>query len=118
MALEATYKAYLADPSAEAFAEDATLNYIPTTTSLSRASVIIKHVETQHRQVEKKKENFLNVIESANSLCVETETTLHFQQGGGLYLLNLDDNFLCDKVVTIPIVSTPLHIHDLPVAFS
>lgn len=107
MALQAKYKEFLANPTADAFAGDASLNYVPTTTSLTGATAILKHIKVQQSMVEKRTENFLNVIEGANGLCIETETTLHFVQGGGVYLLNLDDNFVSDKTVTLPIVSQP-----------
>lgn len=107
MSLTATYKQYLNSPSESFFASDASLNYVTTTTSLSQPASIIKHVKTQQQMVEKKAENFLNVIENSNSLCIETETTVKFVAGGGVYLPNIDDNFLCDRIVTLPIVSGP-----------
>lgn len=105
MALSSTYKSYLVNPNETFLATNASLNYVTTTTSLTSPAVIQKHLKTQQQVVEKKNEKFLNVIENANSLCVETETTLHFVTGGGAYLPGIDDNFLADRAVTLPIVS-------------
>lgn len=105
MALSANYKDYLAKPSEAALASPATLNYVTSTTSLTGSASILKHIHAQEQVVEKKTETFLNVIENSHSLCVETETTLHFKMGGGTYLPGIDDNFLADKTVTLPIVS-------------
>ena len=104
MALISTYKSYLANPNDSFLATNASLNYVTTTTSLTSPATIQKHLQTQQQLVEKKSEKFLNVIENANSLCVETETTLRFVMGGGAYLPGIDDNFLADRIVTLPIV--------------
>ncbi|KAI9720684.1 MAG: hypothetical protein M1828_005564 [Chrysothrix sp. TS-e1954] len=102
MALQAAYSRYLASPSAEALASDASIHYMPTLSSISNASAILRHLSTQE-QLLKKKENFLNVIENERGLCIEAETTISFMNGGGTYLPGLDDNFLVDKTVTLPI---------------
>lgn len=107
MALSAKYKDFLASPQETFLAEGASLNYVPTTTSLSQPAIILKHLQAQQQLVEKTNEKFLNIIESADSLCIETETTLHFVAGGGTYLPGLDDNFLIDRNVVLPIVSHP-----------
>lgn len=109
MALSSTYKSYLANPNGSFLAPNASLNYVTTTTSLTSSAVIQKHLKTQQQLVEKKDEKFLNVIENANSLCVETETTLHFITGGGAYLPGIDENFLADRSVTLPIVREEQH---------
>lgn len=106
MALSAKYQQYLSRPGEGLLAGNASLNYVTTTTSIAQPAAILKHLETQNQIVEKRSEKFLNVIDGANSLCVETETTLRFLMGGGVYLPGIEDNFLSDRVVTLPIVSS------------
>ncbi|KAK3336478.1 hypothetical protein B0T19DRAFT_40067 [Cercophora scortea] len=104
MALQTAYKRYLAAPSASALAEDASLHYIPTVTSFHGAANIIKHLSTQQNKLKKKKEDFLYAVEGQNTLAVEAETTFEFVSSGGAYLPGLDDNFLADRVVYLPII--------------
>ncbi|KAL9053960.1 MAG: hypothetical protein Q9162_004450 [Coniocarpon cinnabarinum] len=103
MALRDKYSAYLARPSIDALAPGALLHYIPTTVTITEPAAILKHHTAQEQQF-KKKENFLNVIEGPNSICVETETTFQFEGGGGTFLPGLDDNFLADRSVSLPII--------------
>jgi hypothetical protein len=95
--LRAKYEAYLAAPSTGALAEGASLNYVPTS--------ILKHLAAQQKLLKKKAEKVLSAIESSNGLCVDTETTIELIAGGGAYLPGLDDNFLADKTVILPVVS-------------
>ncbi len=46
----------------------------------------------------------MDAIESDNALCLEVDTTLEFLTGGGAYLPGLEENFLADRIVTLPIV--------------
>lgn len=107
MTLQAKYAAFLAEPNTDFLAADASLHYITTLTSLNDPIAILKHIKTQQQIVTKKDETPIHVIENSDSLCIETETTLQFVHGGGTYLPGLDDNFLSEKTVTIPIVSCP-----------
>ncbi|KAI4257971.1 MAG: hypothetical protein LQ352_001404 [Teloschistes flavicans] len=102
--LKATYQSYLTSPNASAFASDGSLNYITTLTTIYKADAIAKHLLAHQKTLRKKHENILNTIESNNALCLEVETTIEFLTGGGSYLPGLDDNFLVDQVVTIPVV--------------
>lgn len=105
MALAATYKAFLANPAVEQLADEASIDYIPTLTSIKLPAAVLKHLVAQSKVLDKKSEKFLNVFESGDSLCAEIETTIEFKIGGGAYLPGLDDNFLADRVVTFPVVS-------------
>ena len=105
MALQAAYKQFLVAPNASFLAEDASLHYITTLVSLNNASAIAKHFKSQDKELKKKEEKFLDVVEGQNALAVEIHTTIEFLTGGGAYLPSLDDNFLADRVVTFPIVS-------------
>ncbi|KAL8738465.1 MAG: hypothetical protein Q9181_000721 [Wetmoreana brouardii] len=102
--LKATYQNYLANPDASAFAPDGTLNYVTTLTTIHKAEAIAKHLTAHQRVLRRKHENILNTVESDNALCLEVETTIEFITGGGSYLPGLDDNFLADQLITIPII--------------
>jgi len=104
MTLEAIYKGFLAHPSADVLTSNAAFNYIPTSTTISEAGAIVKHFHAQSNLLKKKNEVFSNVVEGPNSLCVESETTILFNNGGGAYLPGIDESMICDRVVTIPLV--------------
>ena len=104
MSLLALYSRFLASPSAEALAEDASLHYIPTITSIHDAASIMKHIKVQAKVLKKKVEKPISVVEGMASLSGEFETTIEFLLGGGAILPGLDDNFLSDKTVYIPMV--------------
>jgi hypothetical protein len=106
MSLQAAYKQFLAAPSSGALATTASLHYITTTTSYTGATDIIKHLSSLRNVVRKKKEDFLSVVEGqSGGVAAELDTTLEFVTGGGPYLPALDDNFLADRTVHLPIVS-------------
>ncbi|KAK0631997.1 hypothetical protein B0T14DRAFT_490442 [Immersiella caudata] len=104
MALQTAYKQFLAAPNSSALAENASLHYITTTTSYTGPTEIIKHLGTLRHQLKKKKEAVLYAIEGQNALATEVDTTLEFVSGGGAYLPGLDDNFLADRTVYMPII--------------
>jgi len=104
MTLRDTYTRFLATPSSGALADNASLHYVTTTTSINDATAIIKHLSVQEKLLKKTKEKVLNVIESSNGLSVDMETTIEFTNGGGAYLPGLDDNFVTDRTVTFPMV--------------
>ena len=106
MSLQSIYEAFLTTPKADALAQDAVLSYITTLVSFSDSGPIIKHLETQRRTLRKKTEKTLNAIADRHGLLLEVETALEFINGGGAYLPGLDDNFLVDQTVVLPIVGT------------
>ncbi|KAI1115205.1 hypothetical protein F5Y14DRAFT_139234 [Nemania sp. NC0429] len=103
MALAAAYQQFLAAPSPAYLAEDATLNYITTTTAFKGSSEIIQHLSTLRKQINKKKQNVLFLISGQNAIAAEIETGLEFVTSGASYLPALDDNFLADRTVSFPI---------------
>lgn len=107
MALQAVYKQFLASPSSSALAQNASLNYITTTTSFHGPTDIIKHLSAQRNQLKKNKEDLLNVVEGQGALAVQTELEIEFQEHGGAYLPGLDDQFLSDRIVNLCVVSAP-----------
>jgi hypothetical protein len=106
MSLKARYEAFIASPSSGALADTASINYIPTLTTINDSAPIIKHLAAQHKLLVKKSELVLSTVESADGLCVDVDTTIEFIAGGGAYLPGLDDNFLADKIVNFPVVRT------------
>ena len=104
MSLAAVYKEFLAAPNPATLANDASLNYVTTLTSFSDSAQIAKHLGAQQRVLRKKSEKVLSAIENDGAVFLETETTIEFISGGSAYLPGLDDNFLADRVVTLPIV--------------
>ncbi|KAI1192441.1 hypothetical protein F5X97DRAFT_85751 [Nemania serpens] len=103
MALAAAYQRFLTTPSPSYLAENATLNYITTTTAFKGSSEIIQHLSTLRKQINKKKENVLFLISGQNAIAAEIETGLEFVTSGASYLPTLDDNFLADRTVSVPI---------------
>ncbi len=114
MAAAAKYKQFLASPSEALLADNASLHYLPTTTSVSGPQPIISHLRLANKQVSKKKEEILHVVNGSNAIALEVDTGLEFQTSGGPYLPGLDDNFLTDRLVFLPIVCRlPIIIYGL-----
>lgn len=99
-----TYAAFLASPSTSHLAPDAAINYITTTTSISEPTAILKHLTAQSKQVTTKEQKVLYSVEGPESLFLETQTTLQFNNGGGAYLPSIDENLLDEKIVTFPLL--------------
>ncbi|KAK7951891.1 uncharacterized protein PG986_007619 [Apiospora aurea] len=104
MSLQSVYKQFLAAPNSSLLATDATLHYITTTTTFKTAADIIKHLSSQRNQIKKKKEDVLTAVEADNVVVLEFDTALEFVISGGTYLPGLDDNFLADRTVILPIL--------------
>ncbi|OMP87288.1 hypothetical protein BK809_0007374 [Diplodia seriata] len=104
MALSAAYQSFLGAPATSQLAPSASLNYVPTTTTVTEPTAILKHLSAQGKLLKKKGEKILSSIESGNGLCLDVETTLELVNGGGAYLPGLDDNFIADRTVTFPVI--------------
>lgn len=104
MTLRDTYARFLATPSTSALADNASLHYVSTTTSINDATAIIKHLAVQEKLLKKTKQKIVDAIEGSHGLSVDVETTIEFNNGGGAYLPGLDDNFVADRTVTFPMV--------------
>lgn len=103
MALQAVYKQFLAAPDSSLLADDAALHYVTTTTSYRGSADIVKHLTSMRNQVKKKREEYLTVIEGQNAIAIEVDTILEFVTSGGAYLPGMDDNFLADRTVYLPV---------------
>ena len=104
MALQAVYKQFLAAPDSSLLADDAALHYVTTTTSYRGSADIVKYLTSMRNQVKKKREEYLTVIEGQNAIAIEVDTILEFVTSGGAYLPGMDDNFLADRTVYLPVV--------------
>lgn len=102
--MAATYQAFLAAPTASALSPNASINYITTTTAIHEPAAILKHLQIQQKQVVKKEEKILYTVESDNGLCLETEVTLQFHNGGGAFLPGMDENVIDERIVTFPLI--------------
>ncbi|KAF4123426.1 hypothetical protein GMORB2_6127 [Geosmithia morbida] len=100
--MAAIYQQFLASPSLSALADKAALHYLPTTTTISGAEEIVKHFEGLRKHL-KKNENVLSAVDGQTSAAFETDTNLEFLISGGPYLPGLDDNFIADRAVSLPI---------------
>ncbi|OAQ98370.1 hypothetical protein LLEC1_01484 [Akanthomyces lecanii] len=101
--MSATYKQFLVSPSSSLLAENASLHYITTLSNFAGATEIIKHLTALRRQVTKKQEEILSLVEGQNAIVVEVLTALEFITSGGIYLPKLEDNFLSDRTAYVPI---------------
>ncbi|KAI1336415.1 hypothetical protein F5Y15DRAFT_206301 [Xylariaceae sp. FL0016] len=103
MALAAAYKQFLDVPDASLLADEAALHYVTTTTSFRGPADIIKHLTSTRNHLKKKKQEFLSSVVGTNAVVVEVDTVIEFTTSGTPYLPNLDDNFLADRTVYLPI---------------
>lgn len=106
--MAAVYQQFLASPSASVLADKAALHYLTTTTTIAGADDIIKHLEGLRKHLNKKKEEVVNAVEGQSSAAFEIDTALEFLLSGGPYLPGLDDNFITDRDVSLPVVSHSL----------
>ena len=83
-----------------------------TLISINGSSQIIKHLQGHAGELQKNEEKVLDAVEGPDSLALEVHTTIEFLAGGGSYLPKLDDNFVTDHIVTLPVVSN-LHFTSL-----
>lgn len=97
------YLNFLQSPITSVLTNDASLNYITTTTVVSEPTAILKHIGAHNKQVVKKEEKVLYTIEGHNGCCLETLITLQFRMGGGAFLPGMDSNLLDEREVTFPL---------------
>lgn len=110
MGLQAIYERFLQSPNPQNLSSDATLHYVTTLKSFSQQGRIIKHLADQNNNVVRKKaEKVISAVEGLTSVAIIVETTLEFLSDGGAYLPGLD-TFILDRVVTLPVVCTVLHL--------
>ncbi|KAF3938588.1 hypothetical protein ABW19_dt0210267 [Dactylella cylindrospora] len=103
--LTALYTAFLTNPKKEVLHAQAGLHYISSTgNSFQTSAAIIGHLTREALLYEKKEQKVLSAVESSDAVVVEVSTTIEFKNGGGVLLPGLDDNFVADQTVYLPMV--------------
>ncbi|SPN97007.1 uncharacterized protein DNG_00523 [Cephalotrichum gorgonifer] len=102
--MASTYKQFLASPNSSLLAGNATLHYITTTTAIRGSTEILKHFNTVRNQLKLSTGEVLDAIEGENALAYQVKTSLKFITSGGPYLPGLDDNFLAEREVHLPVL--------------
>lgn len=105
MSLKAIYQRFLDNPNPISLSDNASLHYVTTLTSYTEPAGIIRHLETHGKKIVKTKSTrVISAVEGHDALAIEVETVLEFISGGGAYLPGLE-NYVVDKIATIPTVS-------------
>ena len=102
------YQRFLASPAVNKnfLADNASIHYITSGVSVNSPDAIVKYLQVESRQINKRIEKVISSVVTADSLVLEVETEFEFVTSGANYLPGLDDNFLADHVVLLPIVSS------------
>ena len=104
MTFKEVYQRFLELPNPINLSENASLHYITTLNTFSSPGDIVRHLESQNKKVVRiKTSKVISAVEGSNALALEVETVLEFISGGGAYLPGLE-NFIADKIATIPTV--------------
>lgn len=107
MSAKDIYQRFLDLPNPISLSENASLHYITTLTTFAQPAQIVRHLESQAKKVVKTRSvKIISAVEGANALALEVETVLEFISGGGAYLPGLE-NFVVDKIATLPLVRGP-----------
>ncbi|KIV91799.1 hypothetical protein, variant [Exophiala mesophila] len=102
MSLKTIYQRFLENPNPISLSDNASLHYVTTLKSYDEPAGIIRHLETQDKKIVKTKSaKVISAVEGHDALAIEVETVLEFISGGGAYLPGLE-NFVVDKIATIP----------------
>ncbi|RMZ90084.1 hypothetical protein DV736_g2687, partial [Chaetothyriales sp. CBS 134916] len=103
MSLTTVYERFLASPNPLSLSENAALHYVPTLTSFAESGPVIRHLESQSKDVVKLKSfKTINAVQGPSSVALEVDTTLEFLSGGGAYLPGLE-NLVSGRAVTLPV---------------
>ncbi|KAF3090829.1 hypothetical protein TWF569_010254 [Orbilia oligospora] len=99
------YSEFITSPKRDSLHNQAGLHYIGSTgSSFQSGDAIINHLKREAGWYTKKEQKILSSVESHNSVVVEISNVIEFTNGGGMLLPNLDDNFVTDQTVTLPMV--------------
>ncbi|KPI44893.1 uncharacterized protein AB675_2304 [Cyphellophora attinorum] len=102
MPLTEAYQRFLASPNPLNLTDDVSLHYIPTLKSFNEQGPVIRHLESQNKNVVKTKTGkTISAVEGPNAIAIETETTLEFMVGGGAYLPGID-SFIDGMIAILP----------------
>ncbi|KAK6532998.1 hypothetical protein TWF281_007164 [Arthrobotrys megalospora] len=99
------YSEFINSPRRDALHSQAGLHYIGSTgSSFQSGDAIINHLKKEATWYTKKEQKVLASVETQNSVVFEVSNVIEFTNGGGMLLPNLDDNFVTDQTVTLPMV--------------
>ncbi|KAK6338195.1 hypothetical protein TWF730_002269 [Orbilia blumenaviensis] len=99
------YSEFIVSPKRQALHGQAGLHYIGSSgNSFQSGDAIINHLKKEAMWYTKKEQKILASVESHNSVVFEISNVIEFTNGGGMLLPNLDDNFVTDQTVTLPMV--------------
>lgn len=99
------YSEFITSPKRDALHGQAGLHYIGSTgSSFQSGDAIINHLRREAGWYTKKEQKILSSVETHSSVVLEISNTIEFTNGGGMLLPNLDDNFVADQTVTLPMV--------------
>jgi hypothetical protein len=99
------YSKFLTDPQKDVLHAQAGLHYISTTgNSFQTNTAILGHLTREALLYKYKEQKVLSAVEAPNAVVVEVSAAIEFQNGGGVLLPGLDDNFVTDQTVHLPMV--------------
>ncbi|KAF3919560.1 hypothetical protein ABW20_dc0102583 [Dactylellina cionopaga] len=99
------YSQFLVDPKKDVLHAQAGLHYISSTAnSIQSNSAIISHFTKESFLYNKKEQKVLSAVESGNAVVLEVSVVIEFTNGAGIWLPGLDDNFITDQTVILPVV--------------
>ncbi|BFZ62041.1 hypothetical protein YB2330_003120 [Saitoella coloradoensis] len=101
--VEELYDKYKSKPQASLLAEDATLQYITSGVTVTGANAIITR-RAKDRDEITVTENVITKHIASDSIVFEVAATITFTNGSGWLVPGIDDNFLFDKTIEIPLV--------------
>ncbi|KAI9798438.1 MAG: hypothetical protein M1833_004832 [Piccolia ochrophora] len=101
MSLLSIYRDFLRSPSLASLADDVSLHYITSLTSLKGSENVVRQLSS--KALRKHEEKIIDAIEGEEAVSLIVQTTMEFLTSGGAYMPGLDDNFLTDRTVTLPI---------------
>ncbi|KAK6505519.1 hypothetical protein TWF481_007414 [Arthrobotrys musiformis] len=99
------YSEFIVSPKRDILHDQAGLHYIGSTgNSFQSGDAIINHLKREAGWYTKKEQKVLSSVETHTSVVLEISNVIEFTNGGGMLLPNLDDNFVTDQTVSLPIV--------------
>ncbi|GAO50687.1 hypothetical protein G7K_4809-t1 [Saitoella complicata NRRL Y-17804] len=101
--VEELYDQYKSKPQASLLADDATLQYITSGVTVTGANAIITR-RAKYRDEITVTENVIAKHVASESIVFEVAATITFTNGPGWLVPGIDDNFLFDKTIEIPLV--------------
>ncbi|KAK9470271.1 uncharacterized protein V1510DRAFT_423598 [Dipodascopsis tothii] len=99
------YEQFRSAPASAPVADDVRLTYVTSNVVLNGMDAILRSHTAATRQV-KRTDRVISTHVAADSLVLETATTLEFVSGCGPWVHTLDDNFVNDNTALVPMIHT------------